>query len=376
MAVDYFHRLIVRGTSAEVRAFRRRISREYPRSAGRQAWIEVVPFSFQAPYELAPTARRIEREIPVDPYDLSAWPVRRINKQRAEVRYQFHTRNLEMVPVLRPLARAFPALTFMLTTLCLDDASIETYRLSGRHERKWTLPQRRSEFHWNRARKRFRLTGDEVYEDDDASRWAEEEMLAEAVGHWDERGRGQRDRPVRPYRWWSQAPLRDLDTERELAMAALAAELEATITVKARRAKHPVTVFRHDNPAGERTSNMTLTAVLSDIRRRRPRHDSDPNWTFSPGGAREYITINTDGPLAFGGQHPVWRGRTIRGCMVFQLTWDNVQSVLEKFYDGYQAAECFAGLDGSFAQYPRRTQRGDERSHPRTGRLSPPTQSR
>ena len=39
------------------------------------------------------------------------------------------------------LARALPALTFTLTTLCLDDSSIQTYRLFGRKVQKWTLPE-------------------------------------------------------------------------------------------------------------------------------------------------------------------------------------------------------------------------------------------
>lgn len=94
MAVDYFHRLIVRGSLENVRTFRRQIYRRYPRKVGRQSWIEVVPFSFAALYEIAPAAQRIEPEVPGDPFDLSTWPIRRIGRTRAEIRYQFHTRNL------------------------------------------------------------------------------------------------------------------------------------------------------------------------------------------------------------------------------------------------------------------------------------------
>ncbi len=80
----------------------------------------------------APAVRKIEPEVPFDPYDLRAWPVRRLDDQRAEIRYQLHTRNLELIDLLRPLARALPRLTFTLTTLCLDDSSIESYSLHGR----------------------------------------------------------------------------------------------------------------------------------------------------------------------------------------------------------------------------------------------------
>ena len=126
MAVDYFHRLLVAGTTDDVRAFRRRMYREYPRTVGGKSWNEVVPFCFEALYELAPAARRVEPEVPCDPYELSAWPLRRIRARLAEVRYQFQTRNLEMDGLLRALSRALPSLTFTLTTLCLDTSSVES----------------------------------------------------------------------------------------------------------------------------------------------------------------------------------------------------------------------------------------------------------
>ena len=87
---------------------------------------------------------------------------RTVEGERAEVRYKLHTRNLQLIDFLRPLARALPRLTFTLTTLCVDDSSIESYRLRGRREQKWGLPGRRFDFHWERARKKFKLAGYEV----------------------------------------------------------------------------------------------------------------------------------------------------------------------------------------------------------------------
>jgi hypothetical protein len=225
MAVDYFHRLLVTGRPKDVRAFRRAIYREYPRTIAGETWTEIVPFSFAGLYELAPTARRVEAETPFDPYELSAWPVRNIGEHSAEVRYQLQTRNLELVTLLRPLARALPKLTFTLTTSCLDDSSIESYRLSGRREESWLLPDSRRDFHWDRARKKFKLAGDDVYDDDDSDHWAEQEMLTEAFGHWDEAGRIRRGRAPR-YRWWNAIRLRDLDTERKLSLLAMGFVLE------------------------------------------------------------------------------------------------------------------------------------------------------
>jgi hypothetical protein len=215
MPVDFLHRVRVNGRRDDVRNFRDRIYREYPRTVGRETWTEIVPFSFAALYDLAPAARKIEAEIPFDPYDLSAWPIRALPDQRAEIRYQLHTRNMELVDFIRALARALPKLTFTLTTLCLDDSSIESYRLHSRREQKWLLPDRRQEFHWNRARKKFKLAGDEVYEDDEANDWVEAEMLTEAFSRWDDSGNVWREAP-RHYRSWNRVPLRDIDTERAL----------------------------------------------------------------------------------------------------------------------------------------------------------------
>lgn len=98
-----------------MRAFRDAIYCAYPRTIAGETWTEIAPFSFAGLNELAPAARRVEPEIPDDPYDLSAWPVRTVEDERAEIRYQMHTRNLELIDFLRPLARALPSLTFTLT---------------------------------------------------------------------------------------------------------------------------------------------------------------------------------------------------------------------------------------------------------------------
>jgi hypothetical protein len=193
-----------------------------------------VPFCFQALYELAPAARRVEAEVPYDPYELSAWPPRRISKRRSEVRYQFQTRNLEMVGLLRALSRALPSLTFTLVTLCLDDSSIETSRFAGGRIEKWVMPERECEGYWKRARKKFGLGDDEVYDDDDAEYWAEQEMLHAALAHWDRKRAGG---PGRRLQWNNRFPLRDLETERELAMYAIAEVLDAEERRKTRSAK-------------------------------------------------------------------------------------------------------------------------------------------
>jgi hypothetical protein len=130
MADDYFHRLVVAGEAKRVRRLTRELHREYPRSVVGQTWTEIVPFSFAALYEIAARAGSIERQIPSDPYELSAWPVRVFRDGKAEARYQFQTRNMEVAPFIRLLAEAHPKLDFTLVSLCLDDSSIESRFLS------------------------------------------------------------------------------------------------------------------------------------------------------------------------------------------------------------------------------------------------------
>jgi hypothetical protein len=119
------------------------------------------------------------------------------------------------------------------------------------------------------------------------------------------------------------------------------------------QAKHKVVVLRQDDPTDEQSSTQTLAALLSDIRRRRPRRDEDPDWVFVVGGKRDYISIQTQGPGEFSGQHPVWRGRTFEGCMSFDLRWADVGRVLERVYEGLPMPAWFAGHAGSFAPYDR-----------------------
>ena len=107
MAVDYLHRLVVRGAAKAVRRLSHgAVPRKYPRTIAGQTSTEIAPFSFEALYKLAPQAARIEREVPCNPYELAAWPVQRSMKNgKAEARYQFQTRNLELAGFVRALAR-------------------------------------------------------------------------------------------------------------------------------------------------------------------------------------------------------------------------------------------------------------------------------
>jgi hypothetical protein len=217
MAVDYLHRLIITGPDRPLRTLRRQLHYGYPRTVSTAAWTEIVSFSFEALYKLAPKAHRVEPEIPYDPYDLRAWPVRRLTAGTSELRYQFHTRNLEMQGLLRALSRVVPSLSFVMVTMCIDDGDIWTYRIRRGTWRKWSIPHKVQEFYWSLARKKFGLEGDDVYDNDEAEVWTEEELLELAHRHWQDRKARNRKTGGRRREWWNQVVIRDLKTEREIA---------------------------------------------------------------------------------------------------------------------------------------------------------------
>jgi hypothetical protein len=220
MAVDYWHRLVVTGPRETVDLLRGQLRRRVRRSvAGRPLWRETIPFSFERLYRLVPAAVGIEPEARGDPYDVSVWPIRGLGDGGAELRYQLHTRNFELLPFLRLLSRKFPALTFCLVTFCLDDSEVASYLVSGGRTRKWILPPRRRNAHWERARQKFGIAGDAVYEDDVAERFAEESMLEEALDHWEPAGNQPRRGQAR--NWWNRPVSREIMTELNINLAEL-----------------------------------------------------------------------------------------------------------------------------------------------------------
>jgi hypothetical protein len=149
---------------------------------------------------------------------VSAWPIRRLLRGLAEARYQLHTRNIELLPFVRLLSKKFEALTFCLVTFCLDDGEIASYQVIGGRVRKWILPQSRREAHWTRSRQKFGLTGDSVYDDENATSFAEEAMLEEALDHWEPVSGESRHARRRMRSWWNRSVSRDLVTEKSIAV--------------------------------------------------------------------------------------------------------------------------------------------------------------
>ena len=137
---------------------------------------EVAPFSFQSLYALT----RRKDEIPHDPYDMTRWPiVRRV--RTAYVRYRFHTRNLQLDDVMKPLSRAMPGVSIAVVSHCLDTGEFCAFTFEkGRRPGTWMEEKWREPF-WERAARELKMTLDDAYEDDDAERRAESLMRDEAV---------------------------------------------------------------------------------------------------------------------------------------------------------------------------------------------------
>jgi hypothetical protein len=226
MAVDYWHRLVITGPHGTVALLRRQLRRRARRSPpGYHPWRETIPFSFERLYQVAPAAVRVEPYMPSDPLDQSAWPIRRLPAGGAEARYQLHTRNIELLLFVRLLSRKFPALAFCLVTFCLDDCEVASYRVSGGRVRKWIPPQSRRDAHWERARQRFGLAGDDVYDDDVATGSAEGGMLEEALDHWEPAPDGPRPSRKRARNWSNRPVSRDFMTEKYITLAEVSARL-------------------------------------------------------------------------------------------------------------------------------------------------------
>lgn len=224
MAVDNFDRLIVNGPRRNLEDLRRRLVRTWSRRVAGRTWTERLPFSIQALCDIAPGAHRAEREGLEEAYDVRAWPIVAQTRGQAELRYQLHTRNFELVGFVRALSRAYPALTFRLSTHSLDGDAIESFHVVGGRVRRWLQPSSRRAWHWERARQKFRLSGADVYEDDDAELYAEDGMRDESLDHW-VRPALRRDHG-RLRSWWNRPVARDFMTERELDLIAFSEEEE------------------------------------------------------------------------------------------------------------------------------------------------------
>jgi hypothetical protein len=259
MAVDYFHGLIVTGPPPQLQTLRRRLTRTLSRTVRGRTWSDRLPFSIGALYDIAPEVRRIDREPPGETYDVRVWPITGRAGGPAELRYLFHTRNFEVCAFLKPISRRFPRLTFRLATQCLDDGDFVSFQIVRGHARRWRLPQQRHDVHWELARQKFRLSADDVYEDEDAERFAEDGMRDESLDHWVRESAGRKAIRRRP--WWNRPPARDFMTDRELDLYAYAELLEesdqrqtSTPTKASKRSSTRDTERRAGKPAPTKAS--------------------------------------------------------------------------------------------------------------------------
>lgn len=206
MAVDYFHFLVVTGPPPAVDDFVHRIALVVTRRIAGVSVQQTVPFSFES---LCAMAGLKKEDAPAEPLDMTRWPIVRRGRL-AEVRYRFHTRSVDLHPYLKRLSKHVPRLTFALVTRCLDDNDFAPFTIRGGTLRgKWLGGEWGTPF-YERAARKFKMTLDEVYEDDDVEEVAEWWMTHAAVHI--ATGTNRR------YEWRSGRVYRDLDDERMNAM--------------------------------------------------------------------------------------------------------------------------------------------------------------
>ena len=220
MATDYYHYIVVSGPRHAVEDFVHRIALVATRRVAGKVTHTTVPFSFESLY----TMTRMKDEVPYEPYDMTRWPIGRRGPRAAEVRYRFHTRNLEMHSLVERLSGVTPRLRFALVTQWLDTGDFAAFTLEkGRTRGNWFDEDWREPF-WEKAAQKYEMPVDDAYDDSAAEYFAESLMLEEAV----KIATGS----SRRYEWGGGRVYRELENERataihDIAMAMKEMEEEA-----------------------------------------------------------------------------------------------------------------------------------------------------
>jgi len=209
MSTTYLNRLLVIGTPGRVNAFRDTMRLTLKRRVGQTSWDEQVPFSLER--LAAVTRMRGPGNYVVEPYSMSAWPIRQVTARRAEIRYQFETIDLEMPPPIKRLSRHMPDLTFRLMMHCLDDDCPQSFEMRAGALRKRSLSDDQRQQYWQAAGEKCGLSGDAIYDDDVATFIAEEQMREDVLNVW-VTGKAPRRN------WWNRPKRRLLMDEKEWAV--------------------------------------------------------------------------------------------------------------------------------------------------------------
>ena len=99
-------------------------------------------------------------------------------------------------------------------------ASVETWEIRAGKIRYRCVSDRRHEFHWDAARRKFHLEEDDVYKDEDATQFVELRNVRGGSRQLEKRG----GRPRR-LNWDRGQVFKTLEDERTIGIAAIAEEL-------------------------------------------------------------------------------------------------------------------------------------------------------
>lgn len=198
MATELTHRIVIEGPAAQVRKFKEDVAR--PR----------VPFSFEALWRMG----RFPGDPPLDPYNLTGFPIRQLRGRRAEIRYTFLTRNMGVDDLLARVSRRRPLLIFRLATLA-DDGNAEVFLIRQGRRRRRDVPDWLNDYHRHRVALEHGISR-EAMEDDFHFGWeADWAIVNDAVNLWNDVV--PRQMPPRPETWGGRR-VRLLEDEWEMQL--------------------------------------------------------------------------------------------------------------------------------------------------------------
>lgn len=196
MSFVCFNRVTVTGIRPAVLRFRDDARRRLPPTLKKVIGQPSVAFSFERLFHKNHVPAPLPDGIPLDAYrdGKDTWTghcftsALRLAEWHcyARVEYEIEVKNYEIYDLLTPLSCSYPELCFVDSEISLDSGDINCMYISRGRCSRWTLPEHRSDEHWQRAAKKHGIAElDDAYEDDDVRSDAEEGMLAEAMAHWD-----------------------------------------------------------------------------------------------------------------------------------------------------------------------------------------------
>jgi hypothetical protein len=198
MSFVCFNRIAIMGTRSKVLQFRDDARRRLSPALKKLLRVPYVAFSLEHLFSKNRLPAPSPDGIPFDAYQdgKDTWAGHYFTSRLplaewhgyARIEYRVEVKNYEIYNLLIPLSRAYAELCFVDSEISLDSGEINAMYVARGRCSRWALPEDRCNAHWQRAAKENGVAKlDDAYEDDSVRSDAEENMLAEAMAHWDKR---------------------------------------------------------------------------------------------------------------------------------------------------------------------------------------------